>query len=155
MLIEELIPSINIEDTQNEFKRIIEEGKSEDSGKSKEISWLKTIAAFANTFGGTLYIGVDNSTHKIISLDHDSADKIILMINRQIKQRIEPSISYKIETIPIKNKNQKTRYIIKVIVEKNVILPVTLHEENLLGIIPAAHGEIYLIPAYAIRPDST
>ena len=35
MLIEELIPGINIEDTQNEFKRIIEEGKSEDSGKSK------------------------------------------------------------------------------------------------------------------------
>lgn len=151
MLIEELIPSINIEDTQNEFKRIIEEGKSEDSGKSKEIGWLKTIAAFANTFGGTLYIGVDNSTHKIISLDHDSADKIILMINRQIKQRIEPSISYKIETIPIKNKNQKTRYIIKVIVEKNVILPVTLHEENLLGIYIRSYGSSVLATPEQIR----
>ena len=41
MQIEELIPGINIEDTQNEFKRIIEEGKSEDSGKAKEIGWLK------------------------------------------------------------------------------------------------------------------
>ena len=140
MQIEELIPSMNIEDTQNEFKRIIEEGKSEDSGKSKEVGWLKTIAAFANTFGGTLYIGVDNNTHKIISLDHDAADKTILMINRQIKQRIEPSISYSIDTIPIKEAEKSTRYILKISVEKNTILPVTLHEENLLGIYIRSYG---------------
>ena len=144
MQIEELIPGINIEDTQNEFKRIIEEGKSEDSGKAKEIGWLKTIAAFANTFGGTLYIGVDNNTHKIISLDHDSADKIILMINRQIKQRIEPAISYKIDTISIKDEEKQTRYIIKVVVNKNTILPVTLHEENLLGIYIRSYGSSIL-----------
>ena len=49
MLLEDLIPGLNIEDTRNEFKGTIEEGKSEDSGKVKEIGWLKTIAAFANT----------------------------------------------------------------------------------------------------------
>ena len=151
MQIEELIPGINIEDTQNEFKRIIEEVKSEDSGKSKEIGWLKTIAAFANTFGGTLYIGVENNTHKIISLDHDSADKIILMINRQIKQRIEPSISYKIDTIPIKDEAKQTRFIIKVIVEKNSILPVTLHEQNLLGIYIRSYGSSVLASPEQIR----
>jgi len=151
MLIEELIPGINIEDTQNEFKRIIEEGKSEDSGKSKEIGWLKTIAAFANTFGGTLYIGVDNNTHKIISLDHDAADKTIMMINRQIKQRIEPSISYSIDTIPIKEAEKSTRYILKISVEKNTILPVTLHEENLLGIYIRSYGSSLLATPEQIR----
>ncbi len=151
MQIEELIPGINIEDTQNEFKRIIEEGKSEDSGKSKEIGWLKTIAAFANTIGGTLYVGVDNNTHKIISLDHDSADKIILMINRQIKQRIEPAISYKIDTISIKDEEKQTRYIIKVVVNKNTILPVTLHEENLLGIYIRSYGSSILASPEQIR----
>ena len=68
MLLEDLIPGLNIEDTRNEFKGTIEEGKSEDSGKVKEIGWLKTIAAFANTDGGTLYIGVENKSHTIVLL---------------------------------------------------------------------------------------
>jgi len=133
MYLEELFQGVNIEDSKNEFKRILEEGKSEDSGKPKEIGWLKSFAAFANTEGGTIYVGVDNKTHTIISLDHDTADKIVLMIHRQIKQRLEPFISYKIESIPIKNAEQ-TRYVLKITVEKSQILPVTLHEDNLLGI---------------------
>ena len=36
MYLEELVPGINIEDKNNEFKRFLEEGKSEDSGKNKE-----------------------------------------------------------------------------------------------------------------------
>ncbi len=151
MLIEELIPGINIEDTRTEFKRIIEEGKSEDSGKAKEIGWLKTIAAFANTFGGALYIGVDNKTHKIVSLDHDAADKTILMLTRLIKQRIEPSISYSVDTIPIKEADKPTRYILKISVKKNTILPVALHEENLLGIYIRSYGSSLLASPEQIR----
>ena len=56
MLLEDLIPGINIEDDKTEFKRFLEEGKSEDSGKNKEIGWLKSFAAFANTDGCTFYI---------------------------------------------------------------------------------------------------
>ena len=150
MLLEDLIPGLNIEDTRNEFKGIIEEGKSEDSGKVKEIGWLKTIAAFANTDGGTLYIGVENKSHTIVSLDHDTADKIVLMIHRQIKQRLEPSIKYKIDSIAI-NETSQTRYILKIIVEQSKLLPVTLHEENLLGIYVRNYGNSVLATPEQIR----
>ena len=40
------------------------------SRPAKEISWIKTLAAFANTNGGRMYIGVDNISHKILALDH-------------------------------------------------------------------------------------
>lgn len=150
MVLEELIPNLNLEDKNNEFKGIIEEGKSDASGKPKEIGWLKTLAGFANTEGGILYIGVENKTHKIVSLDHNTTDKIILMIHRQIKQRIEPQIFYKIETISI-TENKKTRYIIKVIVSTSKILPVTLHEDNLLGIYVRNYGNTVLATPEQIR----
>lgn len=150
MYLEELIPGINIEDNKNEFKRILEEGKSEDSGKSKEIGWLKTFAAFANTEGGTIFVGVENKTHTIISMDHDTADKIVLMIHRQIKQRLEPAISYTIDSLPIKH-NKQTRYVLKISVEKSQILPVTLHEDNLLGIYIRNYGNSVLATPEQIR----
>lgn len=150
MYLEELIPGINIEDNKNEFKRILEEGKSEDSGKSKEIGWLKTFAAFANTEGGTIFVGVDNKTHTIISMDHETADKVVLMIHRQIKQRLEPAISYSIESLSIKN-NEQTRYVLKIRIEKSQILPVTLHEDNLLGIYVRNYGNSVLATPEQIR----
>ena len=150
MYLEELISGINIEDGKNEFKRILEEGLSKDSGRQKEIGWLKSFAAFANTEGGTVYVGVDNKTHQIISLDHNTADKIVLMIHRQIKQRLDPFITYNIDSIPVTTKEQ-TRYVLKITVEKSQILPVTLHEDNLLGIYIRNYGTSVLATPEQIR----
>lgn len=149
MYIEELIPEINLETKNIEFKGIIEEGPSE-SGRSKEIGWLKTLAAFANTDGGNLYIGVENKTHKILSLDHETADKIGLMIHRQIQNRIEPSIDYDIIPIPCKDE-VPTRYVLRVAVRMNKNLPVTVHEEGLLGIYIRSFGQTVLATPEQIR----
>lgn len=150
MYLEDLVPGINIEDKRIEFKRYLEEGKSADSGKAKEVGWLKTIAAFANTQGGTIFVGVDNATHKIISLDHESADKLVLMVNRQIKQRIEPFISYDIEAIPVKEEGA-TRYLLRIRVDRSPVLPVILHEDNLLGIYVRSFGSSVLASPEQIR----
>lgn len=150
MLLEDLIPGINIEDDKTEFKRFLEEGKSEDSDKNKEIGWLKSFVAFANTDSATVYIGVDNKSHNIISMDHETADKQVLLIHRQIKQRLEPAVSYKIESIPVKEK-EITRYILKVSIAKSQILPVMLHEDNLLGIYVRNYGNSVLATPEQIR----
>lgn len=150
MYLEELVPGINIEDKNNEFKRFLEEGKSEDSGKNKEIGWLKTIAAFANTEGGVLYVGVDNSTHKIISLSHDAADKLILMLRRQIKEKIDPQIKYEVNCIPVKEETE-TRYVVSVAVEKSKVLPVVLHDHGLMGIYVRSFGSTILASSESIR----
>ncbi len=132
MRIEELFPEYGLEDKTIEYKGIIKEGKSED-GKNLEIGWLKTIVAFANTDGGKLLIGVEDNTHKIVALDKKTADKTILMIHRQVKDRIQPDIPYDIKGINVKT-GEETRYIIEVDIKKSRNLPVTLHADGLMGI---------------------
>lgn len=144
MYIEELVPGINIEDESTEFKGIIEEGDG------KEIGWLKTLAAFANTDGGKMYIGVENSSHKVVALDHKKADKISLMINRQISNRISPKIDYKIDAIQITEK-VPSRYVLKVTVEKGSTLPIYIHENGLLGIYVRHFGETDVATPEEIR----
>lgn len=144
MYIEELVPGINIEDESTEFKGIIEEGDG------KEIGWLKTIAAFANTNGGTMYIGVENTSHKIVALDQKKADKISLMINRQISNRISPKINYKIEALPINDK-VPSRYVLKISVEKGNTLHIYIHENGLLGIYVRHFGETDIATPEEIR----
>ena len=149
MFIEELVPNVNLETTEIEFKGLIEEGPSQ-SGSAKEIGWIKTLAAFANTSGGKLYIGVDNKSHKVLSLDHQTADHTVLMIHRQIHNRIEPPIDYEIDPIPCPG-SMPTRYVLCVSVKPGRNLPVTVHEEGLLGIYVRTFGRTELATTEQIR----
>ena len=149
MLIEELLNGINIESDTVEFKGIIEEGRS-SSGDLKEIAWLKTLCAFANTDGGSLYVGVENSSHKILALDHKTADKVTLMVHRQIKERVDGQFSYKIEAIPVP-KTKPVRYVLRVDVQKSKALPVTLRERGLLGIYVRNFGATSIASPEQIR----
>ncbi len=149
MYIEELVPDVNLETTETEFKGLIEEGHSQ-SGPAKEISWISTLAAFANTSGGNMYVGVDNSSHKVLALDHQTADRVVLMIHRQIRDRMEPTIGYDI--IPILCPGIKpTRYVLCVSVKPSVNLPVMVHEKGLLGIYVRVFGRTELATPEQIR----
>lgn len=53
MLLEDLIPRVNIEDYRTEFKGIIKEG-TDEKGNKLEVGWLKELVAFANTDGGDI-----------------------------------------------------------------------------------------------------
>ena len=149
MLFEELIPGCNIENDVVEFKGIIEEG-SAPSGKNKEFGWLKTLVAFANSYGGSLYVGVENSSHKILALEHTVADKIALMVHRQIKNHIEPLISYKINAIPVPN-TTPVRYVLEIAVKKSKSIPVVLHEDGLLGVFVRNFGSTVTVTPEQIR----
>ncbi len=149
MFIEELVPNVNLETAEIEFKGLIEEGSS-PSGPAKEISWIKTLAAFANTNGGRMYIGVDNKSHKILALDHQIADHIVLMIHRQIHERLEPLIDYEINPIPFPG-SVPTRYVLCISVKPAKNLPVTVHEEGLLGIYVRTFGRTELASPEQIR----
>ena len=60
-------------------------------------SWLKSVSAFANGIGGTLYFGVEDQTHRIIGLD--DLQTTIGKITELIVARITPRPSF--ECIPI------------------------------------------------------
>lgn len=149
MQFEELIPGINLETKDTEFKGIIEEGTTKND-KKKEISWLKTIVAYANTNGGVIYIGVENKTHKLVSLTHDRADQVVLMIHRLVREKVTPLIHYEIIAHPVPD-TTPTRYVLGVRVEKNRNLPVALHEDGLLGIYIREFGQTRLATQEEIR----
>ncbi|MEE3487549.1 MAG: ATP-binding protein [Bulleidia sp.] len=143
MYIEELVPGVNLEDYHNEFKGIIDEN-------TKELDWLNTIAAFANTEGGCLYIGVDNRTHKVLALDHHTIDKVSLLVQQKIKERITPSVRYRVDTIPV-NGITPARYVLKIVVERSPQLPVTYHKDGLLGIYVRNFGQTVLASPEQIK----
>jgi len=74
-----MILSLIAEATECDFKLELE--------KQKPISWLKSVSAFANGIGGTLFFGVDDDS-KVIGLENLQADADF--ISRRIKDLIKP-----------------------------------------------------------------
>ena len=74
-----MISTLIAEATICDFKEALEVKKPK--------SWLKSVSAFANTAGGTLFFGVDNS-HNVVGLTDPQKDAE--EISRLIKERISP-----------------------------------------------------------------
>ena len=80
------------EATEHDFKLMLEEKNPN--------SWLKSVSAFANGFGGSLYFGVSDDGAAIGLADAKyTADKI----SEFIVARIEPSLLYTLEPMLIEN----------------------------------------------------
>ena len=75
-----MISTLIAEATTCDFKEALEVKKPK--------SWLKSVSAFANTAGGTLFFGVDNS-HNVVGLTDPQKDAE--NISRLIEERISPA----------------------------------------------------------------
>ena len=69
------------EATEYEFKSAVEANKPR--------SWLKTISAFANGVGGSIYFGVSDNG---VAIGLDNAQRAAEQVSELIKARIEPAI---------------------------------------------------------------
>lgn len=76
------------ETTEIEFKENLE--------LKRPKSWLKTVSAFSNGIGGTIYFGVNND-REIIGLEDAQGD--VEKISELIKSRIEPLANFNIGVI--------------------------------------------------------
>jgi ATP-dependent DNA helicase RecG len=144
MIISELIPGFDIEDCRTEFKGLIEEGNK------KEMGWLKTLAAFANTEGGQMFIGVEDKSHTVVALDSRLVDKTVLMVQKLAREKIKPALDFKIDTVPLPDCSPK-RYVIRIAVQKSRFLPVAVHEDGLLGIYVRNFGRTEIASPEQIR----
>ena len=70
MQIEDLIKAIKLDDYVISFYDTLfeEEIKSDDINENVP-NYLKDIVAFANSNGGSIYIGVDEKNHEIVPID--------------------------------------------------------------------------------------
>ena len=62
MLITDLLPEVNVENYTSEFKARLLTGVDKHK-EDNELKWLKEIVAFSNTQGGTVYVGVNDTSH--------------------------------------------------------------------------------------------
>ena len=82
------------EETECDFKAVLE--------KKKPKSWLKSVSAFANGIGGTLYFGVDNDRN-IVGLADAQADAE--SISQLINARITPCPYFVLKALRRKGKD--------------------------------------------------
>lgn len=144
MLLEEMLPGVNLENSTTEFKGVIREGDRD------ELRWLRTLAAFANTQGGKLYVGVEDKTHKVVALDHRAADKVSLMVHRQVAEKVDPGLDYSIKEYPLPG-SKPTRYVLCVEVRRSKSLPVTVRADGMLGIYIRRFGRTESASAEQLR----
>ena len=122
MYLEEIIEDIQLESDKFEAKSIL--------NRVDVVGWLKSIAGFANAFGGDFYIGVEDGTNKLIGFDRKSADNERNYFNNQVNEHLTPRPSMKISFIRYVVK-EKERFVIKVSVAESAVKPVILKYKNI------------------------
>ena len=117
MFLDELLGQVNLESSETEYKRQLEREKTEN--------WLKTVAGFSNAEGGTLYIGVEDGTHKLIGFPREKADAERNFFNSQVNEHIIPRPTYTID-FPRYENNGRELFILKIVVSESPIKPIVL-----------------------------
>lgn len=131
MYLEEVIEDIQLENDRFEAKGVL--------NREDVIGWLKSIAGFANAFGGVFYIGVEDKTNKLIGFDRRSADNERNYFNNQVNEHLTPRPETKISFVRYEI-NGSERFIIKVVVEESVVKPVILKYKNIPSIFMRRDG---------------
>lgn len=81
---------LNGEGQSVEFKRGLSDSEARTSAVEDEV--LKSVAAFANTNDGVIYIGIDDAGHvKGLGLDFKQRDRMEQKIRQLVRNRIRPT----------------------------------------------------------------
>lgn len=136
MKLEELIGYKAIENEEVEFKRRLEQ--------NEPLSWLKCVAGFANTHGGTLYLGVSDAEGELFGYSAEEADAEKLYFHRSTKEHFQSPPDMAILAIPYRAK-EKTRYVLKIEIRESTYKPVILNYKGMPMIYMKRDG--YVSPA--------
>lgn len=124
----------------NEFKQVLGQGE-------EALSWLKTVNAFSNSFGGTLYVGVKNSNFEIIGLPKDLVDSTVQTFIREVKLHLNPVPHYSFKYIPLTN--NPNLFVVGITVDKEENGPVILTYKGIPSIYVRDEGR----NSFATRDD--
>ena len=125
MKINELIPRLDKINYKLEFKTRLLSGLDKQRNDN-ELKWLKEIVAFANTQGGTIFVGVNDKTQELEPMNHSEIDETARLVYQKAEERIEPDVSLRMKELPL-GKAFKDQYILRIDVEKSERTPVYVH----------------------------
>lgn len=130
MDLEEIIPEVTLETNHTEFK--------ERLNHKDVISWLKTVAGFANADGGDFYIGVKDD-HTLAGFTRKEADQERNYFNNQVNEHLMPRPQMHI-TFPSYKTGSEERYVIHVQIPSSEIKPVVLNYKGIPSIFMRRDG---------------
>lgn len=131
MYLEEIINDVQLESDRFECKSIL--------NRNDVVGWLKSIAGFANAYGGDFYIGVEDKTNKLIGFDRKEADNERNYFNNQVNEHLTPRPQMKISFVRYEIKNSE-RFIIRVSIPESSVKPVILKYKNIPSIFMRRDG---------------
>lgn len=100
MLFKELIPEHLFENTDFDYKAKL-------TDKEKEtVKWAKSLVAFANEEGGTIYVGV-NDDWTVFGLTKEEADKTRLLVIKENDRHVFPHVKLSFSFIEIPDREDK------------------------------------------------
>lgn len=122
MYLTDIYSDYSVEDTNYECKARFD--------RENNLGWLKTVCGFANGQGGTLFLGVEDKTNKLIGFEQNKIDAEKQFFYNQIKEHFQtiPQIETTLLEYTIKN---SIRYIIKIDIYESNIKPVILKYQQL------------------------
>ncbi|MCI5510768.1 MAG: putative DNA binding domain-containing protein [Eubacterium sp.] len=131
MYLEEIINDVQLESDRFECKSIL--------NRNDVVGWLKSIAGFANAYGGDFYIGVEDKTNKLVGFDRKAADNERNYFNNQVNEHLTPRPQMKISFVRYEIKNSE-RFIIRVSIPESSFKPVILKYKNIPSIFMRRDG---------------
>lgn len=117
MYLEELMGSVRLEGEEYECKARLDRVNS--------TSWLKTVCGFSNADGGTLLIGVEDKSNKLIGFTRQEADTERNYLNNQINEHITPRPQYRISFLRYEVRGAE-RFVMQVEISPSPYKPVIL-----------------------------
>lgn len=120
-LVRDLVYQIRLgEDSAYEFKSVVFKGNKVDAPNRQKVA--DEIAAFANTSGGILVLGVHDKTREVQGIALEQLDTVDLWLSSLVTDSIEPSPLIQTRLIEIPNKQGEQKPVIWVRIPKSLFV---------------------------------
>lgn len=107
------------EDSSLELKRIVWRGKGKINEPHPD-SLADELAAFANSKGGLLVLGVDDKTHEVLGIEIDELDAVEKWLGNLARDLIDPPLQFYTNHIELLDSNGLLRFTIVIDIPRSL-----------------------------------
>ena len=122
MLLEQLTGELQATDFEHDYLSVLDQ--------DNVLGWLMTIAGFANYLGGTLFVGVDEGSHKLIGFEREEAHSQRELFNSMADEHLTPRPFCKTSILRFEEKGS-ARFILRIDVTQCPARPVIVDYKGL------------------------
>lgn len=124
-LVKELLYQIRLgEDSQYEYKDVQVQGNTVKGPTQKDLA--DEMAAFANTKGGSLILGVNDKTRDISGIAQEHVESVQQLVTRASQDNIEPPLQPFVRLVELPNRAGEQRIVIHIQIDRSLFV----HKSN-------------------------